>query len=121
MRHPEFHMESRMLLDKIDFQKKTVCVDGKTYPMKDVDFPTLDPEHPYELTEEESKVMLRLQQVFMRCEKLQRHVKFLYSKGGMYKIYNGNLLYHGLCASESGRKLQTGGNLRKRIFRESAV
>lgn len=95
MRHPEFHMESRMLLDKIDFQKKTVCVDGKTYPMKDVDFPTLDPEHPYELTEEESKVMLRLQQVFMRCEKLQRHVKFLYSKGGMYKIYNGNLLYHG--------------------------
>ena len=77
MRHPEFHMESRMLLDKIDFQKKTVCVDGKTYPMKDVDFPTLDPEHPYELTEEESKVMLRLQQVFMRCEKLQRHVKFL--------------------------------------------
>lgn len=63
--------------------------------MKDVDFPTLDPEHPYELTEEESKVMLRLQQVFMRCEKLQRHVKFLYSKGGMYKIYNGNLLYHG--------------------------
>ena len=95
MLHPEFHMESRMLLDKIDFQKKTVCVDGKTYPMKDVDFPTLDPEHPYELTEEESKVMLRLQQVFMRCEKLQRHVKFLYSKGGMYKIYNGNLLYHG--------------------------
>lgn len=95
MRHPEFHMESRMLLDKIDFQKKTVCVDGKIYPMKDVDFPTLDPEHPYELTEEESKVMLRLQQVFMRCEKLQRHVRFLYSKGGMYKIYNGNLLYHG--------------------------
>ena len=95
MRHPEFHMESRLLLDKIYFQKKTVCVDGKTYPMKDVDFPTLDPEHPYELTEEESKVMLRLQQVFMRCEKLQRHVKFLYSKGGMYKIYNGNLLYHG--------------------------
>lgn len=63
--------------------------------MKDVDFPTVDPVHPYELTEEESKVMLRLQQVFMRCEKLQRHVKFLFSKGGMYKIYNGNLLYHG--------------------------
>ena len=95
MRHPEFHMEDRMLLHRIDFEKKTICVDGKEYPMKDVDFPTVDPVHPYELTEEESKVMLRLQQVFMRCEKLQRHVKFLFSKGGMYKIYNGNLLYHG--------------------------
>ena len=88
-------MEDRMLLHRIDFEKKTICVDGKEYPMKDVDFPTVDPVHPYELTEEESKVMLRLQQVFMRCEKLQRHVKFLFSKGGMYKIYNGNLLYHG--------------------------
>ena len=95
MRHPEFHMEDRMLLHRIDFEKKTICVDGKEYPMKDVDFPTVDPVHPYELTEEESKVMLRLQQVFIRCEKLQRHVKFLFSKGGMYKIYNGNLLYHG--------------------------
>ena len=95
MRHPEFHMEDRMLLHRIDFERKIITLDGKEYPMKDVDFPTIDPEHPYELTEEESKVMLRLQQVFMRCEKLQRHVKFLFSKGGMYKIYNGNLLYHG--------------------------
>lgn len=95
MRHPEFHMEDRLLLDKIDFEKKTVLVDGKEYPMKDVDFPTVDPQNPYQLTEEEAKVMLRLQQAFVKCEKLQRHVRFLYAKGGMYKIYNGNLLYHG--------------------------
>lgn len=95
MRHPEFGMESRMLLHQIDYEKKTVTVDGKEYAMKDTDFPTVDREHPYDLTEEERKVMLRLQQAFMRCEKLQRHVRFLYSKGGMYKIYNGNLLYHG--------------------------
>ena len=95
MRHPEFHMEDRMLLHRIDFEKKTICVDGKEYPMKDVDFPTVDPVHPYELTEEESKVMLRLQQVFMRCEKLQRHVRLLLKRGSMYKVYNGNLLYHG--------------------------
>lgn len=101
MRHPEFGMEDRMLLDKIDYNKKTVRIrDAETgefreYGMLDTDFPTVDPENPYALTEEERKVMERLQQAFMKCEKLQRHVRFLYSKGGLYKIYNGNLLYHG--------------------------
>ncbi len=95
MRHPEFHMEDRMLLDRIDYEKGTVNIKGKDYPMLDMDFPTIDPETPFALTEEEAKVMARLQQAFMQCEKLQRHVRFLYSKGGMYKIYNGNLLYHG--------------------------
>ena len=95
MRHPEFQMEDRMLLDKIDYERKTVVVDGREYPMKDVDFPTINKDKPYELSEEELKVMVRLQQAFMKCEKLQRHVRFLYAKGGMYKIYNGNLLYHG--------------------------
>ncbi len=95
MRHPEFHMEDRLLLDKIDYIEKTVTISGKKYAMKDVDFPTVDPENPYELTGEEAKLMVRLQGAFMRSEKLQRHVRFLYSKGGMYKIYNGNLLYHG--------------------------
>lgn len=95
LRHPEFHMENRLLLDKINYENGTVLIDGKEYPMKDLDFPTVDPARPYELTEEESKVMVRLQTAFMKCEKLQRHVRFLYAKGGMYKIYNGNLLYHG--------------------------
>lgn len=95
MRHPEFHMEDRLLLDKIDYNRKTVVVEGREYALKDTDFPTVDPEHPYELTEEEALVCLRLQQAFMKCEKLQKHVRFLYAKGGLYKIYNGNLLYHG--------------------------
>ena len=63
--------------------------------MRDMYLPTVDPASPYELTEEEAKVMQRLQQAFLRCEKLQRHVRFLYSKGSLYKVYNGNLLYHG--------------------------
>ncbi len=95
LRHPEFGMEDRMLLNFVNFEKGTVTVGGIEYPMKDMDFPTVDPAHPYELTEEELKVMLRLQQAFLRCEKLQRHVRFLFSKGGLYKVYNGNLLYHG--------------------------
>ncbi len=112
MRHPEFGMENRMLLHRIDYENKTVEIDGKVYPMRDTDFPTIDREHPYELTEEERKVMMRLQQAFMRCEKLQRHVRFLFAKGGLYKIYDGNLLYHGcvpLNADGSFAKVQVCG------------
>ncbi|MBQ8816620.1 MAG: fructose-1,6-bisphosphatase [Lachnospiraceae bacterium] len=95
MRNPDFKMENRLLLDKIDFAKKTVCIDGKEYRMKDTDFPTVDPENPYELSAEEALVMERLCDAFMKSYKLQKHTRFLFSKGGMYKVYNGNLLYHG--------------------------
>ena len=94
-KRPEFEMAHRLLLDKMDLEKGTVTVEGKTYPLKDTCFPTLDPEHPYELSEEEADVMDRLTTAFINCEKLQKHVRFLYTKGSLYKVYNGNLLYHG--------------------------
>lgn len=94
-RHPEFHMEDRLLLDRIDYEKGTVRIGDEEYNMMDMDFPTIDPGDPYALTAEEAKVMERLRLAFVKCEKLQRHVRFLYAKGGLYKIYNGNLLYHG--------------------------
>lgn len=94
-KHPEFEMEGRLLLDKINYEKKTVMVYGKEYSMKDTDFPTVDPADPYNLTPDEEQMMARIQQAFLKCEKLQRHVRFLYSNGGLYKIHNSNLLYHG--------------------------
>lgn len=94
-KYPEFEMDDRLLLDKIDFEKKTVRIGGKDYPMKDMDFPTVDPADPYRLTPEEEFVVERLQHAFVHCEKLQRHVRFLFSKGSLYKIHNSNLLYHG--------------------------
>ena len=94
-KHPEFEMDDRLLLDKIDYEKKTVMVYGKEYPMNDVDFPTVDPADPYNLTPDEDQVMARIQQAFVKCEKLQRHVRFLFSNGGLYKVHNSNLLYHG--------------------------
>jgi len=100
MRRPEFEMENRLLLDKIDYEKKTVLIDGKEYAMSDVDFPTVDPKNPYKLTSEEENVMERLRQAFVNCEKLQTHVRFLFSKGGLYKVYNSNLLYHGCVPME---------------------
>ena len=93
--HPEFEMDDRLLLDKIDFDKKQVLIGGTWYDMTDTDFPTVDPKNPYELTPEEADVVKRLRHGFVHCEKLQKHIRFLFSKGGLYKVYNSNLLYHG--------------------------
>ncbi len=93
--HPEFEMEERRLLHRIDYEKGCVQVEGKEYAMIDLDFPTVDPQDPYALTEEEQEVIERLQKSFRMSEKLQRHVRFLYAKGGLYKVFNSNLLYHG--------------------------
>ena len=94
-RHPEFAMDHRLLLDKMDLEKGTVTVEGKTYPLKDTCFPTIDRKNPYELSPEEADVVDRLVTAFINCEKLQKHIRFLYTKGSLYKVYNGNLLYHG--------------------------
>lgn len=94
-RRPEFHMESRMLLDRIDYEKGTITLDGKTYRLLDTGFPTIDPADPYRLTEAEENVMERMQSAFQQCEKLQTHMQFLLNKGSLYLVYNNNLLYHG--------------------------
>ena len=93
--NPEFQMEDRLLLDKMDLEKGTVRINGKDYPLEDTNFPTVDPKDPYALTPEEEEVMDRLQSAFLKCEKLQRHIRFLYTNGSLYKVFNGNLLYHG--------------------------
>ena len=95
MRHPEFGMPDRLLLDKIDYENKSITIGDVTYPLEDCDFPTVDPADPYALTPEENQVIDQLTTSFLRSEKLQRHVRFLYSKGALYKAVNGNLLFHG--------------------------
>ena len=97
MRHPEFGMDERLLLDKINIEKGTVCVEGEEYPMKDLNFPTIDWEHPYELSSEEEDVMERITQAFLNCEKLQRHVRFLFTQGSLYKVYNGTCSTTAVC------------------------
>ena len=93
--HPEYEMEERLLLDKIDFDKKTVTVDGKEWPLKDTFLPTVDPEDPYKLTDDEKLVMNALEVSIRKSEKLQEHIRFLFSHGALFKIVNGNLLFHG--------------------------
>ncbi len=116
LRRPEFCMADRLLLDKINYADKTITLGGKTYPLLDCDFPTVDPENPYALTEEEDHVIRQLTESFRHSEKLQRHTRFLYAKGGLYKIQNGNLLFHGcIPMTEDGQLLSftIGGKERK--------
>ena len=94
-RRPEFGMNDRLLLDKIDLKKGTILLDNKIYKLNDNYFPTLDPQNPYQLTPEEDKVIEKIRSSFLYSEKLRNHIKFLYSKGSLYLTCNSNLLFHG--------------------------
>ena len=94
-RNPTFEMEQRLLLDKIDFEKGVITLNGKECPLKDNSFPTIDPNDPYRLTAEEQEVIEKLSFNFLHSEKLQRHISVLIGKGSMYLTYNSNLLFHG--------------------------
>lgn len=94
-RHPEYGMEDRLLLDKIDWSTGTVCIDGKDYPLSDTFFPTIQQSDPYALSAEEAQLMHDLKKAFKESEMLNRHVRFLYSHGSLYSRFNQNLLFHG--------------------------
>lgn len=93
-KYPEWKMQGRKLLDKIDYDNHTVEVDGKTYTINDVNFPTVDPSNPYQLSEEESELMRKLVHSFKISDKLRRHIEVFFSHGCMYTICNSNLLFH---------------------------
>ena len=114
-RNPEFHMENRLLLDKIDFAKGTVNIEGTEYPMNDLNFPTVDPAKPYELTPEEAEVMRKIKASFINSEKLQRHIRFMFSKGSIYTVFNSNLLFHGCIP------LNPDGSLKEVTFRGKSL
>ncbi len=95
MRHPEFDMQDRLLLDKIDMNAGTIDIDGITWQLRTTDFPTVDPEHPYDLTKEERAIVDKLVAEFTGADHLRRHIEFLYSHGSVYLVRNGNLLFHG--------------------------
>ncbi|MCR5097777.1 MAG: fructose-1,6-bisphosphatase [Lachnospiraceae bacterium] len=95
MRHPEYGMTDRTMLDKVDADAKTVTIAGKAYKLKDAEFPTLDASDPFRLTDEEDAIIRELKNEFKNSIRLKSHIDFLYEVGGMYRIHNGNLLYHG--------------------------
>lgn len=98
--HPEYEMDGRLLLDKIDYKNKTVKIGDKSYPLNDINFPTINPNRPYELTKEENEIINRLEESFKNSETLNKHIAFLYSKASIYKCFNANLLFHGCIPME---------------------
>lgn len=94
-RHPNWEMQNRCLLGSIDLAAGTVCIDGRDWPLKTLDFPTLDPAHPAELSKEERQVMDGLSAAFLDSDRLRAHARFLFESGSVYKVCNGRLLFHG--------------------------
>ena len=93
-RHPEWKMEDRLVLPRIDYARGVYVLDGVEYEMRDCNLPTIDPSDPNRLTEEEEELVRKLHHSFRISEKLQRHISAIFSHGCMYKITNGNLLFH---------------------------
>lgn len=93
-RHPEWKMEDRRLLHLIDLGKGTITLGGKTYPLKDTNFPTIDPADPYALTTEEKALMDKIVHSFTVSDKLKSHISIFYSHGSLFAVHNSNLLFH---------------------------
>ena len=94
MRHPNWHMEDRLLLEHVDPARGVLDLNGTAYEMRTRDFPTLDPAHPYELSADERRVMDGLMDAVHSSDKLRAHIGFLYDHGSAYLVRNGNAIFH---------------------------
>lgn len=94
LRHPEWQMDDRLLLDKINYGEGTITINGKNYPLTDSNLPTINPAAPYALSQEEQELMTQLERSFRKSEKMQRHLKMMYQHGSLFLVRNGFLLYH---------------------------
>ena len=117
LRNPDYQMTDKLLLHQVNVQNHTVCIAGTDYEICEETFPTVsfDPSNPevsYELTVEEKQVMEGLRMAFVGSVRLRQHMDFLYQKGSMYRIFNGNLLFHG-CVP-----LDESGNLEGVVFHQ---
>ena len=93
-RRPDLGMQGRKLLHLIDFERGVFQYEGQEYALLDTNFPTIDPADPYRLTDEEHDLMEKIHASFMNSEKLKKHMRCLFTYGGMYLVCNSNLLYH---------------------------
>lgn len=111
LRNPDYNMTDKLLLHKVNVEKQTVEIDGTEYAIKEEAFPTVnfdsgDMEDIYQLSEEEEQVMEGLRMAFVNSIRLRQHIDFLYQKGSMYRIFNGNLLYHGCVPLDESGNLE---------------
>lgn len=105
-RHAKWKMADRLMLNFIDYEKGTITINGKEYPLKSNSFPTIDPEHPNRLTPEEKQLMDKINHSFQVSEKLHKHIRLLLQHGCMYAVYNNNLLFHASIPLDEDGKLK---------------
>ena len=115
LRHPEYGMEDRLLLHRLDSKRGEIMIDGRVWPIRDLPLNTVNPDDPYGLTAAEEALVGSLRHAFTHSQRLKQHVRFLYSRGSMYLSVNGNLLFHGcipMNADGSFLEKRLGGELR---------
>lgn len=105
-RNPDFELSSRQLLDKIDYERGVINIEGEEYQLNDNYFPTIDKANPYVLTKEEEEVIEKLEKYFVNSEKLQKHINFFFTNGSVFLKYNSNLLYHGCIPLDENGELK---------------
>lgn len=105
-RHAKWKMSDRLMLNYIDYDKGTITLNGKEYPLKSNSFPTIDPKHPNRLTPEEKQLMDKINHSFQVSEKLHKHIRLLLQHGCMYAVYNNNLLFHASIPLDEDGKLK---------------
>ena len=105
-RHAKWKMADRLMLNFIDYEKGTITLNGKEYPLRSNSFPTIDPEHPNRLTPEEKQLMDKINHSFQVSEKLHKHIRLLLQHGCMYAVYNNNLLFHASIPLDEDGKLK---------------
>lgn len=105
-RHAKWKMADRLMLNFIDYEKGTITLNSKEYPLKSNSFPTIDPEHPNRLTPEEKQLMDKINHSFQVSEKLHKHIRLLLQHGCMYAVYNNNLLFHASIPLDEDGKLK---------------
>ena len=120
-KYPWFHADDRRVLEKINYEEGTIEIDGTVYPLLDRNFPTVDPQNPYALSEAEQNVMERLVGAFENCDRLQQHMLLLLNKGSMYKVFNNNLLYHGCVPLDENGEFRQVEVFGKNLQREGSV
>ena len=106
-KHPEFKMNEALYMEKIDYDQGIIKLNGNQYKLSDNHFPTIDPENPYQLNQEEQKVIDQLSYSFQNNDRLQEDIRFIFNNGNMYKEYNGNLLFHGCVPMDESGEFST--------------
>lgn len=105
-RHAKWKMSDRLMLNYIDYDKGTITLNGKEYPLESNSFPTIDPKHPNRLTPEEKQLMDKINHSFQVSEKLHKHIRLLLQHGCMYAVFNNNLLFHASIPLDEDGKLK---------------